>query len=314
MNILPHHFSPFATHHFLNMGQAASKATAAVKQAAAATASRTSHPSTTIQQRTRAAAEAEWKRSSAAPSSQQQVFVEDDTTSPPETTMQEMPPDLIKFLNDAGPLQRTIDKDLTSPKVYEALLKDDDEKAALNEQAKQANTRVRRKMPIISAIQNDSNGDVNDGTMVERTTNFSTTDRSTRLQLDSKNYRLSITREDLFDISEKLNGIKVDTPQWKEIIEEQYDAIANNNNNNDNNNIVSDNGKEKTFDQLKDITLFENSMKHIGIPIIMKDNEGDIIGVWSSTVEDVKHSSGLKVLPERSVEFIMKQESSSNEL
>ena len=172
-------------------------------------------------------------------------------------------------------------------------------------------------MPIISAIQDDnSNGVVNDGTMVERTTNFSTTDRSTRLQLDStQNYRLSITREDLFDISEKLNGIKVDTPQWKEIIEEQYDAIANNNNNNNNNNkIVSDNGKEKTFNQLKDITLFENSMKHIGIPVIMKDNEGDIIGVWSSTVEDVKHSSGLKVLPERSIEFIMKQESSSNEL
>ncbi|EJK60833.1 hypothetical protein THAOC_18753, partial [Thalassiosira oceanica] len=33
----------------------------------------------------------------------------------------EMPDDLIKFLNDAGPLERQVDKELTSSKVYETL-------------------------------------------------------------------------------------------------------------------------------------------------------------------------------------------------
>ena len=284
----------------LAMGQAVSKATSAVKRAAATT--RLSQQQQQAQ-RTRSAAEAEWKKSSAAPSTHNHSSQEyaptrgqSSTTTAINTTpnddidtsQMEMPPDLIKFLNDAGPLQRTLDKDRTSSKVYDSLLSNENER---QEQAKQANTRVRKKMPIISAVKDTTNGD-DDGTMVERSTNFSTTDRTSRL-LDETT-RFGVTREDLYNINEKLKGVtNVDSDEWKKIIQDEY---------------FKDDAKSKSDDQLKDLIPFENCMRYIGVPVIMKDNEGDIIGVWPSLVEDVKHSSGLKPVSEMNVGFIYKNE------
>jgi len=205
----------------------------------------------------------------------------------------EMPPDLIKFLNDAGPLQRTLDKDRTSSKVYDSLLSNENER---QEQAKQANTRVRKKMPIISAVKDTTNGD--DGTMVERSTNFSTTDRTSRI-LDETT-RFGVTREDLYSINEKLKGVtNVDSKEWKKIIQDEYKSIIAKG---------DDSSSKPKSDDLKDLIPFENCMRYIGVPVIMKDNEGDIIGVWPSTVDDVKHSSGLKVVSEMNVGFIYKNE------
>ena len=283
------------------MGQAASKATEAVKRATTATA-----PHLSKSQRTRAAAEAEWRRSSdASPSSitnqqQQQQDVE---------VMPEMPPDLIKFLNDAGPLQRTIDKELTSPKVYDSLMSDD---KARDEQRQQANKRVRRKMPIITSphLKEGDNDDVNDGTMVERSTNFSTTDRTKALASTGMPPRLGITRDDIFTTSSTLQSLQIDTPQWKKVIDTKYNELmlSSNNNSNDDPAMIGPQNN-KSFNTLKDLHLFENTMRYVGVPIIMKDSDGDIIGVWEKKVEDVKHSNGLKIVKEGSVEFVMKNES-----
>jgi len=282
------------------MGQAVSKATSAVKRAAATTRQQQA-------QRTRSAAEAEWKKSSAATtsthnhSSQEYAPTRGEPSTPVsstantnddiDTSQMEMPPDLIKFLNDAGPLQRTLDKDRTSSKVYDSLLSNENER---QEQAKQANTRVRKKMPIISAVKDTTNGD--DGTMVERSTNFSTTDRTSRILDEST--RFGVTREDLYNINEKLKGVtNVDSEEWKKIIQDEYESI-----------IAKNVDSSSKSDDLKDLIPFENCMRYIGVPVIMKDNEGDIIGVWPSTVEDVKHSSGLKVVPPMNVVFIYKNE------
>ena len=287
------------------MGQAVSKATNAVKRAAATTRQQQA-------QRTRSAAEAEWKKSSAAttsthnhtsqeyaPTRGQPPLSSSTNTTPNDdidTSQMEMPPDLIKFLNDAGPLQRTLDKDRTSSKVYDSLLSNENER---QEQAKQANTRVRKMMPIISAVK-DTDGD--DGTMVERSTNFSTTDRTSRLLDEST--RFGVTREDLYSINEKLKGVtNVDSEEWKKLIQDEYKSIVAKGDDSS-----SSESKSKRDDQLKDLIPFENCMRYIGVPVIMKDNEGDIIGVWPSTVEDVKHSSGLKPVSEMNVGFIYKNE------
>ena len=284
------------------MGQAASKATEAVKRATTATA-----PHLSKSQRTRAAAEAEWRRSSDAhtPSSITNNKQQDDNVE----VMPEMPPDLIKFLNDAGPLQRTIDKELTSPKVYDSLMSDD---KARDEQRQQANKRVRRKMPIITSPhlkEGDDSDDVNDGTMVERSTNFSTTDRTKSSMSSGMPSRLGITRDDVFKTSSTLQSLQIDTPQWKKVIDTKYNELmlsSNSNSNNDPTMIGPRNNK--SFNTLKDLHLFENTMRYVGVPIIMKDSDGDIIGVWEKKVEDVKHSNGLKIVKEGSVEFVMKNE------
>ena len=286
------------------MGQQISKATSAVKRAAATT--RLSQQQQA--QRTRSAAEAEWKKSSAATSthnhsSQEYAPTRGQPSTTPvsstantnddiDTSQMEMPPDLIKFLNDAGPLQRTLDKERTSSKVYDSLLSNENER---QEQAKQANTRVRKKMPIISAVKN-TNGD-DDGTMVERSTNFSTTDRTSRLLDEST--RFGVTREDIYSINEKLKGVtNVDSEEWKKLIQDEYKSIT----------AKGDDESKSKSDDLKDLTPFENCMRHIGVPVIMKDNEGDIIGVWPSTVKKVQHSSGLKAVSEMNVGFIYKNE------
>jgi len=193
-----------------------------------------------------------------------------------------MPADLIKFLNDAGPLERSVDKELTSTKVYDALVTDEN---AREEQAKKANLRVRRKMPIMAQF-----GDDGEGTMTERSTNFSTVDRS------GLPVGLGVTREQLFQMSENVKELKADSPAWKEAIEAGYERVSNN---------VD---KSENLDQLKNMALFEDSLRYIGVPAIMKDNEDDLIGVWHFKVDELKHSSGLKLVPENSIHFAMQNE------
>ena len=214
----------------------------------------------------------------------------------------EMPPDLLKFLNDAGPITRTVDKQLTSARVYDIIAQDE---KVLNEHARQANTRVRRRMPILSSPSSSSrNGELDDdnddGNMTERTTNFSTTKRSAN---QYSNDNLDVTRDDIFDLSTKLRGMIVDTPEWKKMIGDHYNVIAKKYNS-----ALISTTTTKGFDQLRDLTLLENSARYIGVPVLMQDIEGDIIGMWHHKVEDMKHSSGLKEVRENSIQFVMQNE------
>ena len=174
-------------------------------------------------------------------------------------------------MNDAGPLERTIDKELTSSKVYDILVKDE---KARDEQAKEANLRVRRKMPIMASFGDDPQA--TDGSMTERSTNFSTRDRS------AIPTRLGITREDLFRLSDRVNGLKSEGPEWKKLMEAEYASIRKNG------------SKSKNFEDLKDFALFENSLRYIGVTVLMIDMEGGIIGVWSKKAEEMKDRISLK--------------------
>ncbi|KAL3758253.1 hypothetical protein ACHAWU_004891 [Discostella pseudostelligera] len=240
----------------------------------------------------------------------------DDThASSSDSTLLELPPDLIKFLNDAGPVTRTIDKQLTSARVYDALVQDE---KVVREHAKQANTRVRRRMPILS-----SSGDATcrenleeDGTMTERTTNFSTTKRSSNTASAFANNYLGVTRQDFFDLSIKVSSVTVDSPEWKKVVHDQYEEIAKRNDASSS----SQQSKSKKattdskggFDRLRDIALLENSARYIGVPVLMKDTDGDIIGMWQHKVEDMKHSFGLKAIRKNSLQFVMQNEGGGN--
>ena len=121
-------------------------------------------------------------------------------------------------------------------------------------------------------------------------------------------------------------GAVVDSPEWKAAVELEYKKMTSTNNatttiatndttneedddkDDDKKKTKSSNNSSMTFDELRDIKLFEDSLHYIGVPVLMKDNDGDIIGVWSHKVTDMKHSSGLKVVTEGSIEFVMKNE------
>ena len=136
----------------------------------------------------------------------------------------EMPPDLLKFLTDMGPLRKIVDESATSSRIYEVFEKGGTR--VRDEHAKAANARIRRRMPLVEesssssrqqrrgddtgsrdemTVIHDGRTDENydddevddDGTMVTRTTNFSTVDRRSS---SAHRGRLSVTREDYFRI------------------------------------------------------------------------------------------------------------------
>ena len=290
------------------MGQAASKA-----KEAAIKAAKDPRVTKAIQtQRTKNAAEAQWKRTSSANANTDEYSPtrgHNKSSTATNEKMPEMPPDLIKFLNDAGPLQRTVDKELTSTKVYDALVTDENTR---EEHTKQANLRVRRRMPIVSykdhddLIQsdeqmNDKIGEDtdNDGTMTTRTTNFSTRDRSTNV------VDFGLDRMEMFQMALKLKELKVNSKEWKEEVESEFQKIRRKK-------ILSSKGDVKDFGKLKDYALFENAMRYIGVPVLMKDEEDDIIGVKQNKVNDLRYS-GMKEVPEEKVIFVMKAEGQKEE-
>eukprot|EP00970_Alexandrium_tamarense_P006925 scaffold1211_cov195-Alexandrium_tamarense.AAC.35 len=275
--------------------------------------------------------------------------------------MPEMPPDLIKFLTNAGPLKRSIDKERTSPKVYDSLVVEDDSKAGdtavdgagggssgnneesttINaneekEQMKQANLRVRRRMPIMGggggedSINKDTasvksggkedntllqqqqqqlhqtNNESDDGTMTTRTTNFSTTDRS-HIYMG-----FGLGRRDLFEVSKKLStlqqygtvgvgGESLDqSKEWKELVKNEFHSLIAKDVD-----LPQSSMAGRTEEQLdQDLKLMEDSLRYIGVPVLMKDTDGDIIGTWGYKVNDLRFS-GLGVAKEGSVEFVL---------
>ena len=94
------------------------------------------------------------------------------------------------------------------------------------------------------------------------------------------------------------------SPEWKGAVDDEYERIT-----------AKDEEKyskrSKTFDELRDAALFVDCLKYIGVPVIMKDGEGDIIGLWHHKADHMRHSSGLKVVSEGSVQFVMRNEGNS---
>lgn len=202
--------------------------------------------------------------------------------------------DLIKFLQTSGPLHRTIDKELTSPKVYESLMQDEN---ARDEQAKKANARVRRRMPIIGGDAVSDVGGIDDGSMTVRTTNFSITDRATVLE------GFGLNRRALFDLALKLDAMKDNDNLWKIFVREEFNLLVSKEIDLP---TLSSVGKSEA--QLEnDLAFFENTMRYIGVPVLMRDTDGDIVGTWSHKVEGLKFS-GLRIAREKSLQFVLLDE------
>lgn len=221
--------------------------------------------------------------------------------------------DLINFLNQSGPLHRTIDKDRTSPKVYDTLMADE---KARDEQAKKANERVRRRMPIMGNGRGAASGldalvggpssgeaagtvgDAEDGSMTMRTTNFSTVDRSNIFE------GFGVNRRTLFDISTKLNGINSSNEEWKNLISREYLSLLSKEKQQPNSSART--RSQSQMDQ--DLALLQNALKYISLPVLMRDAEEDVIGTFEEKVKELQFVSGMRVAREGSLEFVLVNE------
>ena len=192
-----------------------------------------------------------------------------------------------------------------------------DDKAQEN-QAKKANERVRKRVPIMSGEGRSVNasgldaviggvnaGDVissgdervevqnpeDDGTMTTRTTNFSTVDRS---NMDS----FGLSRQNLFDLSMKLQKVQSGSEEWKTIVGKEY------------NNLVSKEVSKSEEQTEKELALLSDTMRYIRIPVFMRDTgdtEEEVIGIAPDRIEGLK-MSGLKIPKEKSLQLVMLDE------
>lgn len=185
-------------------------------------------------------------------------------------SIQEMPDDLIKFLNDAGPLEKKVDKELTSPKVYESLLNEQEQMR----QQQQSRQRRRRMMPMVTTESTmDTNSEEGtdekqmDGTMVSRTTNFSTR------KIDEGRPGIHLEDDVIFSLLLESQKEKITAESF---IHKRFPELEHGSN------ALTDEEKREYMD------LLNNMLKHTGIPVLMQDTDKSYVGAWNDKVEDLK--------------------------
>ena len=183
---------------------------------------------------------------------------------------QEMPDDLIKFLNDAGPLERKVDKELTSPKVYDSLLEEEE----VRKQQQDSNRQRRRRMMPMMGEGDGNNTDVDvdvdsmskeklDGTTVSRTTNFST------VKKEEKETEIRLDDNQLFHLLSKLQTGMI-TP----------DAYVEENKN-----------EAMTVEQIEEnVKILQDMLVNTSIPTLMQDDDKSYVGAWHTEdrIENLK--------------------------
>ncbi len=221
--------------------------------------------------------------------------------------------------------------------------------AIRDQQAKEANVRVRRKMPIvggddgafIKSLKSENGGGsiIDDGTMVTRTTNFSTTDRSelyTGFRLKREDFfLLANSSADVLSVMKASRNGNVESTSNESVVEKDAkDPTCNMNLEQLKQKIRTIIGQGNIGDRLQpsqpqtsqqkknvstlelldsmtgeDARLLRNTLLYISIPALMKDNDGDILGTHPDKASELKFSAGLKIAKEGEVMFALVEES-----
>lgn len=258
----------------------------------------------------------------------QEAFLRSQQPAGSAGGQQEMPEDLLRFLND-NPLEKTVDRDLTSPKVLDSLLVEEEQKqqggktegasaatSAGKKRTPRTRTRTRRTMPLAESMVEDLPGDVSadiaGATGVERTTNFSTADldgvggsdaASDEARLDRL---LRLTDRDLASLLRKdgatlassdAGGTDTDTAddiaKQKQVAAETYLADRLSTSDIASAETLLDDEKRTAY-----MSLMANALRYSGIPVLLKDEvDADYVGVWSGRVKELERMN-LRVVKE----------------
>mmetsp|Transcript_25481 Transcript_25481/g.73698 ORF Transcript_25481/g.73698 Transcript_25481/m.73698 type:complete len:447 (+) Transcript_25481:135-1475(+) len=232
---------------------------------------------------------------------------------------EEMPDDLLKFLND-NPLEKTVDRELTSPKVLDSLLVEQEQGSSGNTKGKgdaatktrttTPRTRTRRTMPLAESMIEDLPGDISadiaGATGVQRTTNFSTADldgegasdadreearldrllrlADTDLAILLRSHGATLAASDADGTTSTSDNATGDIAKQKQTAAETYLAKRLS---------TSDNmSAENLLDDKKraaHTSLLANALRYSGVPVLLKDEvDADYVGVWADRVADLE--------------------------
>ena len=231
---------------------------------------------------------------------------------------EEMPDDLLQFLND-NPLEKTVDRELTSPKVLDSLLVEQeqgqdsssssggsgkDKEGGASQKRAAPRTRTRRTMPLAESMIEDLPGDVSadiaGATGVQRTTNFSTADVDGEGAKDADGEQaqlerlLRLTDNDLVILLRKhgatLDGTTTSNDAGEDVAKQKQAAaeayLAERLSTSD---IAS---AENLLDDEKRAAYtarLASALRYSGMPVLLKDEvDADYVGVWADRVEELE--------------------------
>lgn len=282
------------------MGSSASKAAGRVAQRTTAAAAAAKTPSGPLPpasniSASEAAAEASAKvrpptfttPASAHDLAQQQFLRQQQPQQQEEETMQEMPDDLLKFLHDAGPLQKQERKEIgkrqpREPRMPRQPWNIDD--TVTEQTPSRLDGRQQESMPLAEKIE---------GFEVTKTTSFS---RKTT-EMNPNIYQKGTTLDMYHLLSQKTttsaddgDGDVNDT-----IVEQTYQAYGLDF-------PLPDNAKQEEHKQ-----LLANTLKYLDLPVIMrdyKDNEDSYDGIFPDQVEAYK-SIKLDLVPKERARLVV---------
>lgn len=218
-----------------------------------------------------------WKDSEMTP----QEYAQKQFLQKNQAEQQEMPSDLLKFLNDTGPVTKKVDKDFTSPKVYESLQTEEEQRRQEEQQQRQ---RRRRVMQMIGD-ESPKTEALSDGTTVEKTTNFSTAVK------EINHTEMRFTDQEMFDLVQNLNAGTVETTRFvKGYLNNKTQPI------NDEQQV------QHKIDLIESLKIF------YAVPVLMQDTDKSIIGAWNGDNISTLKMNGIKMASEN-IRLLMDQSS-----
>eukprot|EP00978_Attheya_sp_CCMP212_P003496 scaffold7218_cov52-Attheya_sp.AAC.2 len=226
-----------------------------------------------------------------------------------ETT--EMPEDLIQFLKDTGPLERTVDVARTSGRVLESMKQQQDVISSSSVTPKQPTVRKRREMPMAETLNDEPQ---REGMTTMRTTNFS--QDLEREDIDPA--ELKLTDGDMYDFLQSMD--KETNHNHNKSSESSSSSLSS---------LVTEYMDTRLFppssdttpdtvvvvlteeERAENVALLHNLAHYTGVPVLLQDTDNSYVGSWRDRVPTLQMMK-LKVVRPEHVHFTYKEKTTHN--
>jgi hypothetical protein len=211
------------------------------------------------------------------------------TNSNPAGGYKEMPEDLLKFIQDVGPAERSVDREFTATRLLEKENQEELDKAESVRTAK----RERVRMPLIQGDKSFT---------TEKNTNFAIRDESKSASAGKKHdfglsnlllYEFLIQKDDIADRIEIVGNFH------EKILSDSEE---------DRPNYLSPEGEEL---KKKELELLSQTLNALEVPKLRINSDGDVLGLYSKDVPGPEMTS-ISTIPESKIKLVLKDLSTTS--
>ena len=192
----------------------------------------------------------------------------------------EMPEDLLKFIQDVGPTEKSVDREFTSSR----LLKDENVDELNKLESNRTARRERVRMPLMQG---------EDSFVTEKNTNFS----ASTVVSSADKHDFGLTHVQLYEFLTQLGDAKGEG----KFIDEFHKKIVS-----DSEERQTDYSSPKGQELKKtELHLMEQTLKVLEVPTLRTNEDGDILGLHSKDVPGPEMKS-ISTIPEDKIMIVLK--------